>query len=219
MTTKLIVWNQALMHLGSAPIADTTSTSVMAVNVFNNAWTGVTEEAFNEGDWNFAKKTVPLVVSDSGVASSGYTYAYAYPSDYFRTIAVSPDPHFSSPYNHYMDEGGLLHCSSTDIYLRHISNSYLDDLSVWPTMFWRFVAWKLAFETCERLTQGATQRDKLEKDVKTALRKAKSVDARNQQGGVIDRGSWLRGMRSNDLGNSPIISIGAGEIVLSEGDV
>lgn len=218
MTTKLIVWNQALMHLGSAPIADTTSTSVMAVNVFNNAWTGVTEEAFNEGDWNFAKKTVVLEVSATGTASSGFSYAYDYPDDYMRTIAVSPEASFSSPFDKYMDEGSLLHCSHAGPYLRYISNALLDDLSVWPTMFWRFVAWKLAYETCERLTQGATQRDKLEKNLKAALRQAKSVDARNQQGGKIARGSWLTGMNDTRLGDTASI-IASSDIVLSEGDV
>lgn len=219
MTTKLIVWNQALVHLGSAPIADTTNTSVMAVNVFNNAWPGVVEEAFNEGDWNFAKKTVPLLESLSGVASSGYSYAYEYPSDYFRTVAVSPNPNFMAPFDSYLDEGLLLHSSVTDLYIRYISNAYLDDLTVWPTMFWRYAAAKLAYETCERITQGSTREDKLEKVASKALSKAKSVDARNQQGGKIVRGSWLKGMKTDGAGGGAMVVTGSGEIVLREGDV
>lgn len=220
MADKLAVWKQALIHLGSAPI-NTLTDAVVSVNVFNNAWPGVVEEAFSAGDWNFAKATVELVASVSGVASPGHAYVYDYPASYMRTVAVSPDTRFLTPFNSFLDEGSLLHSNTTPIYIRYISNVNMDDANIgtWPTMFWRYVAVKLAYETCERITQSTTREAVLNKLLTKALRRAKSVDARNEPGKEIPQGSWLRARRGDDRQGGDFSSVVGGEIILSEGDV
>lgn len=87
-------------------------------------------------------------------------------------------------------------------------------------MFWRYVALKLAYDTCGRLTSGDTLEDKIRQRMDRAERKAKSVDARNENGKIIATGSWIRARhsglgRSNNSGGTTI----GGEIVFGEGDV
>lgn len=220
MATKLQVWKQALVHLEKETIADTVDTEVTAVNVFTNAWDGVVEEAFNEGDWNIFKVSAALALNLVVTPSSGWTYVFDYPDDYLRTVTVSTSPFFHNVHMHFADEGGYLHANTDTLYLRYISNAMMDDLDKWPTMFWRYVALKLAFETCGRLTGGTGLRDRLEKQVDRALRKAKSVDARNENNKQLGPGSWLRARGGFGVGGcGGIITTIGGEITFEEGDV
>lgn len=222
MATKLIVWKQALIHLGKDTIVTLTD-DVEARYVFDGAWDGVVEEAFNEGDWNFAKRSASLVASSTGTAAPGWQYVWDYPDDYYRTLAVSPYAGFKQKFYDFLDEGGFLHSNTTPIYLRYISNALIDNVEDWPTMFWRYVAMKLAFETCDRITNGSTKQADLEKRLGKSLRQAKSVDARNENNKRIDTGSWMQARRgaTGMLGNSHSVGGGggSGELDFGEGDV
>lgn len=223
MASKLQIWKAALVHLEKETIADTTDVEVTAVNVFNNAWDTVVEEAFNEGDWNIFKKTVALVVNGSETAALGWTFVWDYPDDYMRTVAVSNIPSFNheQPFIDYVDQGGFLHSNTNPLYLRYISSDQVDDLTKWPTMFCSYVALKLAERTCGRLTGGTGLGDRLMKKCEKALRQAKSVDARNENNKRLPTGSWLRarvggyGTGNDGLGNTIV----GGEITFDEGDV
>lgn len=220
MATKLQVWKQALVHLQKASIVSLTD-DVEAVHVFTSAWPGVVEEAFNAGDWNFAKVSVALSPSGATPAIS-WAYAFAYPDDWVRTVGISNVPDFRSVFHHYADEGGLLHSNTDVLYLRYVSDTFADDEHVdeWPTMFWRYVALKLAYDTCGRLTSGDTLEDKIEKRMEKALRQAKNVDARNENNKVLAPGSWLRSRNGWGGGSCHGAGIAVGgEIVLGEGDV
>lgn len=218
MASKLQVWKQALVHLEKETIANTTDTEVTAVNVFTNAWDGVVEEAFNEGDWNAFKATAPMTRLVATPAS-GWSYVFDYPDDYLRTIAISPSGIFQRGYMAFTDQGGFLSANTDTLYIEYISSAKITEVETWPTMFWRYVALKLAFETCGRLTGGDGLRDRLERQVEKALRKAKSVDARNENNKQIGPGSWLRARRGSGIGNQSIITTLGGAINFEEGDV
>lgn len=222
MVTKLAVWKQALIHLEKDSSAFTLTSEVEARYVFDDAWPGVVEEAFNEGDWNFAKVSAALVLNGVETPAAGWSFVFAYPDDYLRTIAIANIPDFRQAFYDYIDQGGFIHANQNVMYLRYISNAKMADAAVesWPTMFWRYVAVKLAYETCGKLTSGSTKEVSLEKRKEKALRQAKSVDARNENNKVEQPGSWLRARRGfygngNRIGNTIV----GGEIVLGDGDV
>lgn len=220
MAEKLDIYKQALLHLGQETITALTD-DVESVHVFDAAWDGVVEDAFCSGDWNFAKASAQLSESSTGTAAAGYRYVFDYPDDYTRTIAVSPYEGFREPFYDYVDEGGYLSANADTIWLRYISDTKQADPTTWPTMFWRYVAMSLAYETCDKLTNGVTKQADLEKRLDKALRKARSVDARNENNKRLATGSWMRARRGYGAGGSDF-SIGVtvgGEITLGEGDV
>lgn len=225
MVLKLAIYKQALVHLEKETITSLTQ-NAEARYQFDNAWDFVVSEAFSEGDWNAFKKTVALSENGSATKALGYSYVFNYPADYERTIAVSNIPDFRQEFYEYVDQDGYLHANTTPVYLRYISNSKMtvvtpaSDEFQWPTMFSRYVAVKLAYETCGKLTGSATLKEALEKRKDKALRQAKSVDARNEPNKRVGPGSWLRARhggygRSTGLGNTIV----GGEIVFEEGDV
>lgn len=216
---KLQVWKQALRHLQAATIV-TLDDDVKAVHVFNAAWADVVEEAFNAGDWNFAKVSESLSAS-SAAPALGWSYAFPYPESWLRSVAVSTTPDFRSPFYDYVDEGGYLHANTNVLYLRYISSAKMADeaIATWPTMFRAYVALKLAYDTCGRITSGDTLEGKLEKRMEKALRQAKSVDARNENNKVIAPGSWLRSRHGFGMRHDGSATLVGGEIVLGEGEV
>ncbi|CAN7294624.1 hypothetical protein [Neorhizobium sp. LjRoot104] len=221
MVDKLQVYKQALIHLQAASIVTLTD-DVEARYVLDNAWTGVVEEAFSAGDWNAFKVSVALEESVTGTAALGWAYVFDYPDDYSRTVAVSNVPDFRSGFREYADEGGYLHSNTNPMFLRYISKANMTDVATWPTMFWRYVAVKLAFETVGKLTSSDALEAKLDKKLDKALRQAKSVDARNENNKVIGTGSWLRA-RQGGYGYGDGYGRGGtlvgGEISPGEGDV
>lgn len=218
MVTKLDVYKQAELHIGKGTIT-TLSDDVEARYKFDQAWLGVVEEAFNEGDWNFAKQTASLTAT-ADVPIDGWSYSFDYPSNYLRTLSVGPYARWTGPFYDYVDQAGNLYANTDGLVIQFIRKDLINTVEVWPTMFWRYVALKLAYETCEALTNGSTKQEDLEARMKKALAKAKSVDARNENNKRLPAGSWIRSRGGwGNLGNGGIATTLGGEIVPEEGDV
>ncbi len=220
MATKLDVYRQALIHLGKATIQSLTD-DVPARYTFDLAWRGVVEEALNEGDWNFAKAIANLTPNYLLTPVEGWQYSYDYPADYLRTLFLANSPYAFSASWDFRDLGGHFYANVDQVYLHYISSAVIDNVEVWPTMFWRYVAMKLAFETNDRLTEGSSKSEALFQRMKKALRQAKSVDARNENNQELSRGSWLRARRGGYGygGRGNYIGIAPGTIQFEEGDV
>lgn len=217
MADKLTIWNWALHALGEARMATLTD-QVKAYYVFTDLWDGVVLEAFSQGDWNRFKSTVSLTESATGTVIPSRSYIYDYPSDYVRTVAVSPDAFFNSPFTDYNDEGGFLHANVEPLYLKYISNALVDTPDSWPNAFARYVAALLAFESCEAIKNSTSDKQELEKDMESARRTARSIDAKNEQGKAFNTGSWARSRRGYGLGTNTSV-VGGSAITFEEGDV
>jgi len=218
MADKLALYKQALFHLGAATIGSLTD-DVASRYSLDVAWPGAVEEAFNEGDWNFAKASTQLSQSYTVPLAVGWAYVFDYPTDYLRTVDVSPQPRFCG-FRDFHDENGGLHARTTTIYLQYISKAKMADnkVNTWPTMFWRYVALKLAYDSCDRITSGSTKTEELRRRLEKALRQAKSVDARQERVKQVGPGSWLRARGGYGGHSNPITTLG-GDIQLEEGDV
>ncbi len=201
MADKLSIYNRAALHIGVDRLLTLTD-DVETRRVFDGAWPELVEGSMLDGDWNFAKATVSLAKSTTAPTRPGFSQAYDYPQNYLRTIAVAVDPYFQSPFDAYVDEGGFLYSDFEPVYLRYIRNDLVGDTEIdkWPTKFAHYVGALLAFETVERITQGQTSKRDLFNLAVRALRDAKSVDARQEQGKRIATGAWLRARRGGMTG-------------------
>lgn len=192
MTTKLAVWNGALVALGSERLSDT-GDPVKAGFELTAAWDQVRAECVAAGSWNFAMETVKID-ADTGVTPGfGYTEVFAKPSDWVRTNAVSLDERFSVPLLQYYDDDNFWSADSTPIYVRYVSNDtglgY--DLNRWPANFVRFVELELAARVGMALTQNAALVEKIEERRDKARKRALNVDAMDGPQPVFPPpGSW-----------------------------
>ena len=192
MTTKLKVWNGALIALGNERLSDT-GEEIEAGRELVAAWDDVLAECVAEGSWNFAMETIKCD-ADTGVTPEfGFPKVFAKPSDWVRTMGVSEDEYFSQPLINSYDDSNYWSADSTPIYVRYVSNDtgLGMDLTRWPAAFTRFVELELAARVCLKLTQNDAMLERTEKRRDKARLVAKNQDAMNEsQPKFRPPGSW-----------------------------
>ena len=195
MTTRLQLWNGALVALGSERLTDT-GEAVKSGRELTAVHDQVVAECLAAGSWNFAMEDVSIT-GDTGLIQSrvGNRYGFSKPTDWVRTIAVSLDEYFSYPALDYYDDGDIWKADATPIYVRYVSNDtgLGRDLAAWPANFSRFVELELAARVGYALTQSASLVEGVEVRRDKARLKALNIDAMNSaQPGFPPPSSWTQ---------------------------
>lgn len=147
-----------------------------------------------EGMWKFAMVTATLS-SDLGTPSIGFTYKFAKPATWARTIRVFrvrssagliPEEE-DVP---FLDEGGNIHTNLTPVYMRYVSDTAKDPIA-WTELFSQTVYALLDF----RAATSAAERERSEAAWRRALKEALTKDALNQRPKTYRTGSWLASRR------------------------
>lgn len=224
MADKLAMWNRALLHLGLGRLITLTD-DVESRFVFDEAWPTVALDGLARGDWNFAQVTAELTESTTTTVIPGFEFAFDHPADWLRTIAFNFVADFTDFFYYtglpeVYEERGSWFMNSETFFVRYISTDFTQDanLTVYPPSYVEFIAALLAFQTCERLTQGKSKQEFLEKLVTKTLLKAKSNDARNLKEQRIRPGNWSRALRGSAFRREGLGTLVGGSIEAPEGD-
>lgn len=142
MTNRLALYNDALLLVGERDLTGLTvveETRYLLDHVWNN---GGVDSCLEEGQWEFAMRTVRIDYDPGITPDYGYNRAFDKPSDWILTSAVCSDEFFRVPVLRYVDEAGFWYSDLDSLYVRYVSNdaSYGGDLSLWPKSFTEFVA-------------------------------------------------------------------------------
>ena len=180
-TTRLKLWNGALVALGHRRLSDT-GEAVESGRELTAVHDQVVAECISAGSWNFAMETIKAD-ADTGVTPEfGYPKVFAKPSDWVRTIGVSDDEYFSRPLLHYYDDSNFWSADNTPIYVRYVSNDtgLGLDLSRWPAKFTRFAELEFADRVCMKITQNASLKETIGKERDKARKAALNQDSLNE---------------------------------------
>jgi len=191
-TTRLTVYNDALILLGERSLASLTENREprrLLDQVWNND--GV-DACLEEGQWHFATRGVRLDYDPAASTEFGYQYVFNKPSDWIRTEAVCTDEWFNVPLTRYGDESGYWYSDEQILYIKYVSNDafYGNNLAIWPRSFSEFVsahfAWKIAFKLGGEslMKEMISVRDEM-------LRRAKNKAAADESTKFPARGSWV----------------------------
>lgn len=150
------------------------------------------DSLLEEGQWNFASRTLKLGASTSIEPDFGYQYAYEKPLDLVRVTYISRDEFNKFPLLSYQDEAAFWFSDYDEIYVRYVSNdnAYGNDLENWPQNFTRWAAGVLAERSTQLITQNKINSEKLEIKVAKLLLKAKNVDAMKDPTRTLPAGRW-----------------------------
>lgn len=192
-TSKLGVYNSALRLLGERSLASLTEDREPR-RALDEAYDATVAFCLEQGQWNFAVRSIELTPTTSIDPGFGYVNAYTKPSDWVRTVGLCSDEYFQAPLLQYTDEAGYWWTDDNPIYIRYVSNgtSYGLDLSKWPATFARYVEYYLAVQVCERITQNMQKQEILKKEMHRVLVDARSKDAMNEATTFPPTGSWVR---------------------------
>ena len=211
MTTKLQVFNGAIIEIGHRRIEDTGAVDEVADDI-RAVYDQVVEECLAAGSWNFAMETVKLD-ADTGVpVNFGYTEVFAKPPDWVRTHGISLDERFTMPLFHYYDDVNYFSADSTPIYLRYVSDDtgLGLELNRWPASFTRYVQLELAARISNRPTSSSSLRAEILKLRDKARTTALNHDAMNEaQPKWLPDSAWTlaRGGRSRRNDRNPTGSL------------
>lgn len=152
--TRLSIYNDALLLCGERALASLTEEREPR-RLLDQVWNqnGV-DECLEEGQWNFAMRTIQIDYDPDIEPDFGYSRAFSKPSDWILTSALCCDEFFRVPLLQYSDEAGYWYAELDTIYVKHVSNdaSYGADLSKWPRSFTEFVVTHFASKIALKLT-------------------------------------------------------------------
>lgn len=186
-TTLLQVYNGALMILKVRRLSTTTDNRPERL-AMDDEYNKCVQAMLEEGDWNFAAKSILLEASVDVEPSFGYNYAFEKPDDFVRLISLGADSTQWPPLQDFRDESaganGAIWLANVDpIYVTYVSNdaNYGLERNRWPQTFVRAVEYDLAQRIAPYITTwGADELRGLRAEAREALRNAKTKDARGQ---------------------------------------
>jgi len=209
---RLDIYNGALLRLASRKLA-TLSEARESRRVLDQYWGAqnkIVSYALERGDWNFALRSRQIEAETSVEAEWGWQHAFAKPTDVRRLSALSGDERMKSPLtaDGYSDERGYWLSDTDPLYVRYVSDDTLYGFNsgVWTEGFIDYLEARLAWLSCNRITNDKGLKQMLEGEMKTALSNAKSVDAMGEGIKFLPTGSWARsrsaGSRTKDRSTS-----------------
>lgn len=212
-TTRLLLYNEALRHLGERKLSALTETG-KSRRVLDGIWDGGWIDRVLEGaDWQFATRAIEFASDPDVEPAFGLTYAFSKPTDFVRTAAVASDEYFHCPLNEYTDEGAYWYADIDPLWIKYVSNdaAFGADLSRWPPSFVEYAALWGAHKACKAITQSDSAREELQKDAKKALLVARGRDGQLEPTKFLPASSWTqarhgwgnRGMRMTATGGRP----------------
>jgi len=195
---KLAVYNGALRRLGSRRIASLTEAREPR-RVLDDVWGAADETpkyALARGEWNFAMRAVEADYSPSVEPEFGFRRAYDKPDDFVRLAAMASDEYFHNTLTalDYTEEQAYWLTDCDVLYIRYVSSGvdYGLDSLLWSPGFKRYLECFMAWEACERITNSQAKKDRLEREMRMALRDEKSSDAMQEGAKFPPTGSWVR---------------------------
>lgn len=175
-TTKLIIFNEALRELGSAPLANLTSTNTRLYEL-DAAFNHAVEHMLARIEWNFARRRATLTgVSDSSYPP--YIYRYTKPSDYLRKCwakASASDAHQAD----HAEVAAVFYGFPSSMLIEYVSD-HADNYEPanWPPHFTRCIVLYLAQTVAPRIARaGAGDIGALEGRMQGALADAEAQEA------------------------------------------
>lgn len=202
-TSKLSLYNGALRLLGERRLSSLTEDRP-ARHYLDAAYDdGLIDYLLEQGQWNFATRSVELTNDSSITPEFGYQYGFAKPTDYVRLAALCLDEYFKAPLNEYSDEQGYWFCDYDTLYIKYISNDvdYGLDLSLWPQTFVRYAQAELADRVKEEVTGNDGKYERIKKALKDARVDARSKDVMNRPVRFQPAGTFVKARMTSGVNN------------------
>lgn len=189
MASKVEIANRALTKLGAARILALTDNTEQA-RVINSMFDLVLDAELRRHRWKFAIKrdSLPALVA---APAWGYSKAYQLPADFLALIQVN-DFYVRglkqlTPWT--VEAGQILTNYEAPLKIRYMAK--VTNLNLLDPLFVEVLACKLAFESCEALTQSAGKKQAASSEYQFALTEAARQDAIENPPDELPWGSWF----------------------------
>ena len=140
----------------------------------DSLYDGCRDRLLRECPWNFAIKRVALATDGTPAwGTDVYAYTYPVPSDFLYMM-------HTENFQDYTLEGNKILAASSNgvaggaLKIRYVAR--ITDASVYDTLFVEALAYRLAYEACERITQSNTKKSDLFSEYELTMTRAKRLN-------------------------------------------
>jgi len=205
----LDIQNRALAKLGQPPlraIGDNTAASRFMLANYDM----IRRAELRINFWNFAMRRAYLanLVDGGGTAIAptfGYSFIYPLPADCIRVAYVNDifngldlAEYRDADDSEYKVEGKTIVTNfSSPMQLRYVAD--VTDTNQFDDYFVEALAWRIAAEGCETITQSLQKSSKMESWYATAIRTAKSAGAMENPPQAMPDNTWLMSRTSSGI--------------------
>ncbi len=189
MPSKVDVANRALRMVGATRITSFTQGTPSA-NAVNDIYDEVLKELLASAEWKFAKKRSNLARSSTAPVYE-YDYAYAFPSDWLRTVDVHNNDNGTGNFKYREAQVGsqnVLETNEEQVYLTYVY--FEQDPNLMTPTFRTALSTALGRDLAVPLSESGTLQTRLESRATRSLFKAMSVDAIGSTPKSRPMGSW-----------------------------
>ena len=163
MASKTEIANRALSKLGEGRVSNIDTDTNKPAKVMAAMWDIVRDAMLAAYPWNFAIAR-DQIAKDSNTPSWGYANKFSLPSDFLALLEVKSNPDYRIEGQYIVTDAG------SPLYIRYIRR--VTDTGEFDPLFDEALATRLAFESCEEITQSNSKKanlaDELVRNIKTA---------------------------------------------------
>lgn len=174
--SQVSVVNLALTKLGqdrAINIAD----DVESVRVMRSLWDLAVDCVLADHPWRFAIKRTTLPALADEPEGSDWARQFQLPEECLRLVQVQEDwAFYTSDMPGFTLEGSvILTNEEAPLFVRYVQR--ISNVGLWPPMFARAVAMRLAADASEKLTGNNTKGEKAEMEYQATVARAKKINA------------------------------------------
>ena len=189
----LPVYNDALTVLGRSKLTTIDDERIERVQFDVVRDSRLVEDMLADYTWNFSRISVEISRNTRLEPRWGYMEAFEKPTDILRLDGVFVDEKMRVPLKDYAEEGSVIFCNQSVIYLSYVPRKFLEAPEVWPSHFARYVGAALACEAAPSIPGLAP--GMMENAYKVKMERkgtAESRDFMQSPPQRIGSGSWTR---------------------------
>lgn len=166
MSTKVKIFNRASNLLGQEPLSSPDTNSKIS-RAFDSCYDMIVNELISDGAWQFSKKVAQVPKLDE-TPIDGYSGVFEYPADCLIALQPINDYPLADAFDYNSQRGfrtrmkivgNKIYTNTDALKLEYI---YLNtDISKWYSGFLACVAYKIAIESCYKITGDSARETRL----------------------------------------------------------
>ena len=201
MASRVDVCNLALLKLGSGSKITSLTDNSIAARALNTCYDMVRKAELRANYWSFALKRTTLPAGAT-VPAWGYKMAFPLPADFLRIVQVNQfyltpalldyNTADASAFSIEVNSDGaksILCDYNAPLSIRYVFD-VMDEVS-FDALFNMSMAARLAYETCEQITNSNTKKQSIRQDYTDAIKQAVRTSAIEKPPALLGDDSWM----------------------------
>lgn len=186
------ICNRALQMLGAKAIGSIDDDNRNA-KACKSCYEGKRDELLRTGRWKFSLKRAELA-AEATEPAFGRARSFVLPSDYLNIAPPYAEDAQSFGDNDFeIENGRILSDWSSPLQIRYVAR--ITNVAEMDANFREVLAAEMALAMCEQITQSSRKKDRAERDLDIAWRKARKANALESKSQPLVETSWTTARR------------------------